>query len=139
MLYQPDWLIQQMAEVNEANLTDLCQILEYGSSTTDRYNRPVPGWTAREDPENPGDPLSVPCGVEYLSSREVVPPTQTTLVQARVRLARGTQVDTLDRITITHIRGVALDPPQQYNIVGAPKLLPSLVLLELTSVTIGGG
>jgi hypothetical protein len=109
------------------------------AGAVDRYNKPTNTWTPREDPAEPGEPLSIPCGVEYLDSREVVPVTQTVLIQAKVRLARGTQVDTLDRIIITHIRGVALDPAQQYNIVGAPKMLPSLMLLELTSVTLAGG
>lgn len=143
MLYQPDWLMNQMAALNEANLNDACQIMEYGATGVDRYNKPVNTWTPRpdpdsDDPENP-DPLSIPCGIEYLDSRDVVPVTQTVLIQAKLRLERGTQVSNLDRIKITHIRGVELDPPQQFNIVGAPKLLPSLVLLELTSVTLAGG
>jgi hypothetical protein len=143
MLYQPDWLIQQMTNLNTVNLPDTCQILEHSSGSPDRYNKPANTWTVRidpasPDPENP-EPLGIPCGIEYLESQDTVPATQTVLIQASLRLEKGTQVNNLDRIKLTHVRGEALDPPQTFNIVGAPKIMPSLVLLDLASVTLAGG
>jgi hypothetical protein len=143
MLYQPDWLIGQFTALNTVNLPDTCQIMEFSNTEVDRYNKPVSTWVARpdpesEDPENP-DPLEVRCGIEYMESRDTVPATQTVLIEAQLRLEKGTPVTNLDRIKLTHVRGEVLDPPQLFNIVGAPKIMPSMVLLELASVTLAGG
>ena len=67
--------------------------------------------------------------------REAMSEAQVEMADAELHLAYGTQLESEDRIRITHIWGSALAEPRTYEITKGPMLKHTLLYAELGLVT----
>lgn len=109
----------------EAHMMDTCIIGSY-HAVPDGYGVPTATYRA-------GNPVI--CGFSENARREVQSRGEVVMVDAVLRLPVGTVIDSRDRITITHRFGSELAFKPVYNIVGAPRLGASGLLLNLALVT----
>ena len=108
-----------------AHMMDICTIGVY-RAVPDGYGIPTPTYTAGN---------SINCGLNEQVRQEVQSRGEVVMVDAVLRLPVGTVIDSRDRITITHRLGSELAFKPIYNIVGAPRLGASGLLLNLALVT----
>lgn len=116
-----------MRDTQADHMNDTCVIRAYGS-TTDEFNMPKPKYTA-------GTPMT--CGFRARSPREVLQRAQIATSDGDVRLPVGTLLDRRSRIRITHRHGQALNPVEDYEIIGEPLRGPSGLVVVVRRATDG--
>ncbi len=124
--------LSQMQSDNEDHMMDTADIYTR-TDTLDSYGQPVPTWTK-------GDTIS--CGFGFspfkFRSRELstygAEETSEILVRARVPLSYQNTLTTNDRLRLTHLKGVALTPAQDYDVQGFLETGPSAVVVNLKRV-----
>jgi len=119
--------LDELRAVQEAHMLDTCLIAE-PTKTTDIYNVPVEAWawtTAEE---------SV-CGFDASPSQELL--NQVPSSEAVVRLPVETVISHQARIRIMKRFGETQAAPLTFEVIGAPRLGPSGLLVWLKKVTDG--
>lgn len=109
------------------HMNDTCVIRAYGS-TTDEFNMPKPTYTA-------GAPMA--CGFRARTPKEVLQRAQVAMSDGDLRLPIGTLLDPRSKLRITHRHGQALNPVEDYEIVGEPLRGPSGLVVLLRRATDG--
>ena len=116
-----------MQETQESAMMDLCDISRISNSGTDGYGKPRRTWVTIYD--------DVPCGFGYPTPREAMGLAQAEQIDAKLRLALGTDITNLDRVTITDRFGVAETDPITYEVGGPIEQGPSGIIIWLRKVT----
>ncbi len=123
--------LAEMRAAQADHFNDRCLRLTWVADGTDELNLPIEDWTAAE---------VLSCGFSSSRQREVMVGTEVVLSNGQLRLPIGTPVDHRDRFRITHRHGSAvaeLDAVNVYEVLGAPNLGPSGVVLDLRLATDG--
>jgi len=117
--------LTRMRSAQEASMMDTCVVLTYTVGAADDYGMPTQPW-----PE--GDTLS--CGFDPGGAREVMGGTQVVERPATLRLPVGTDIDTRDRVQITHRHGEELGTAPVYAFIGDAERGPSGLVFRLRLV-----
>ena len=122
-----DTELLDMQDAQEAAMMDTCDIWRISNAGKDSYGKPKRAWiTLYHD---------VPCGFGYPTPREAMGLAQAEQIDAKLRLALGTDITNLDRVTITDRFGTAEAEPIQYEIGGPVEQGPSGLVVWLRKVT----
>jgi len=119
--------LTDMQAAQIAAMMDCCDILRFANAGADGYGKPGRTWVkAYED---------VACGFGYPAPRESMGLAQAEHLEAKLRLALGTDITNLDRVTITERFGVIEADPVTYEIGGPIEQGPSGIIVWLRRVT----
>lgn len=121
---------QRLRLYQDGAMQDTCIILRYTEGTKDTYN-------LDSDPTYPpSDPIICGYKPKPQSKAEITRPDKTVIqVAATLRLPRETEIDLLDRVQITHIKGEELTSPLIYGLVGPIQVGVSGLVVELEEVS----
>ena len=103
--------LRALRSVHDGMLSDTCVRLVYAAGTS-AYGYGAASYTA-------GDTFA--CLVIALSQRELMGSTQVRAGDVRIRVPRGTTLNNLDRLQVTHLHGDALPSAQTYEIIEGPQ------------------
>jgi len=126
--------LAQMQYDNEAHMMDTA-IIYTRTDTISSDGQPVASWTKG---------ATIPCGFGYspfkFRSRELniygAEESSEILVRARVSLDYIDSFTTNDKLRLTHLKGVALTTPEDYEIQGFEEPGPSALVVNLKRVEI---
>lgn len=121
--------LARMRSAQQSSMQDVCQIGRY-QSTADAYNNPDVEYVYGGQQA---------CGFEHLQPKEVQGTAQVPIIDARLRLPVGVDVDPRDRIRIEERYGEVLASPEVYEIEGPVRRGPSGLVLDLRLVDDGTG
>jgi hypothetical protein len=124
--------LAQMQLDNESHMMDTA-VIYTRTDALDSLGQPIPTWTE-------GDTIT--CGFAFspfkFRSRELdiygAEETSEMLVRARVSLDEIDTLTTNDRLRLTHLKGVALTTPQDYDVQGFTERGPSAMVVNLKIV-----
>lgn len=115
--------------ITAPTFTDTCQRLTHTPTDGD-YGT---GTGQATYPES----VAFACSFQGKPVRDAQEATAVPMADADLYYAIGTTLLSGDRVTITHLLGVAVASPQSYKIVGGPLVLHNVMHAELSLVTDG--
>lgn len=119
--------LADMQDTQESAMMDLCDISRLTNAGTDGYGKPKRVWfTVHHE---------VACGFGYPTPREAMGLAQAQQLDAKLRLALGTDIVNLDRVKILERFGVAETDPITYEVGGPIEQGPSGIVIWLRKVT----
>ena len=82
-----------------------------------------------------GDPVTSICGYQPSATNEVQIGNETVIANAIIRLPLAAHPTALDRITVTHIKGEAVNPVLNFEVVGQPAQGPTGFVVGVQRIT----
>lgn len=108
-----DATINRLRMIHRTALQDTCVRLVHTPQVTNPYGVPAVEYVE-------GDPL--PCLFRAGNRQETLAQSHVPAAQARLHLPVNTVLAAADRIRLTHLHGEALAEPEDYEVVGPPRL-----------------
>jgi hypothetical protein len=124
--------LQYMQSFNEDHMMDTCVIMT-GTTTVSTAGGAVHTWTTNS---------TIDCGWGQspykFRSRELssygAEESSEILVRVRVSLDYADSIDTNDRLRLTHLKGVALTTPEDYDVQGFNEPNPAGIVVNVKRV-----
>jgi hypothetical protein len=122
--------LTRMRATQDGAMQDVCRVGGYVADSDDAYGLPSSEYVYGDE---------VVCGLELVSPDEAQDAGEVPMIDARLRLPIGTEIDERDRIRVEQRYGEALDDAQVFEIEGPVQRGPSGLVLALRLVDDGSG